>query len=96
MITYKGQNIYNPTQESLQFLGFEDDEIIEIIKLDKWGKVRSVRDGLISETDWTQTIDCPLSDGEKAQFTAYRQTLRDIPQNFDDPDTVVWPEKPTL
>lgn len=59
-------------------------------------EVRQERDKLITETDWTQTLDCPLSDEKKAEFLAYRQTLRDIPQTYNDPDSVVWPEKPVI
>lgn len=62
----------------------------------KWDEVRIKRDRLIAATDWTQTQDCPLDDEKKAVFTAYRQTLRDIPQAYSDPDAVVWPEKPTV
>ena len=59
-------------------------------------EVRQGRDKLITETDWTQTLDCPLSDEKKAEFLAYRQTLRDIPQTYSNPDDVVWPSKPTI
>ncbi|WP_341495477.1 tail fiber assembly protein [Photobacterium damselae subsp. damselae] len=59
-------------------------------------EVRKERDRLIIESDWTQTIDCPLSSEKKAEFTAYRQALRDIPQTFDNPDDIIWPAKPTL
>lgn len=62
----------------------------------KWNEVRIKRDRLIAATDWTQTLDCPLSDEKKAEFVAYRQTLRDIPQNVGNPDDVVWPTKPTI
>lgn len=62
----------------------------------KWDEVRIKRDRLIAATDWTQTLDCPLSDEKKAEFVAYRQALRDIPQNVGAPDNVVWPEKPII
>ncbi|MCJ0814918.1 phage tail assembly chaperone [Vibrio vulnificus] len=62
----------------------------------QWEQVRLKRDRLIASTDWTQMTDAPLDDAKKAEFTAYRQALRDIPQNSSDPDAVVWPEKPTV
>lgn len=62
----------------------------------RWGDIREHRDRLIQETDWTQTIDCPLSDDKKAEFSVYRKALRDIPQTYSDPDSVVWPEKPAI
>lgn len=62
----------------------------------KWFEVRRVRDKLVQLTDWTQMPDAPLTDEKKAEFTAYRQVLRDIPQTYDNPDDVVWPTKPTI
>jgi len=59
-------------------------------------EVRQERDRLITETDWTQTLDCPLPDEKKTEFLAYRQSLRDIPQTYTNPDDVVWPTKPTI
>lgn len=29
-------------------------------------------------------------------FRQYRQALRDIPQNYTNPEDVVWPQKPSL
>ncbi|HHC6562976.1 TPA: tail fiber assembly protein [Vibrio parahaemolyticus] len=62
----------------------------------KWAEVRKIRDAMISETDWTQVPDSPLAPEKKAEFTAYRQALRDIPQDYINSDDVIWPEKPTL
>ncbi|SMY15578.1 tail fiber assembly protein [Photobacterium aquimaris] len=62
----------------------------------KWGVIRKYRDSLISETDWTQMPDAPLTPEKKTEFTAYRQALRDIPQTYDNPDDIVWPTKPTI
>nr|PMI82027.1 hypothetical protein BCU37_01895 [Vibrio splendidus]PMK56182.1 hypothetical protein BCT96_19505 [Vibrio splendidus] len=59
-------------------------------------EVRFERDSRISNSDWTQTLDCPLSDVKVAEFAAYRKALRDIPQIYTAPDDVVWPEKPTI
>ena len=62
-----------------------------------WASVRAVRDSKLSETDWTQVADAPLSAEKKQEFTAYRQALRDHPQNHDNPVTAAanWPKKPT-
>ncbi|ELH9434880.1 phage tail assembly chaperone [Vibrio vulnificus] len=67
----------------------------EIVKI-KWFAVRNKRDKLISETDWTQTVDSPMSAEKQAEFAAYRKILRDIPQTYNNPDDVFWPSKPTL
>lgn len=76
--------------------GIPDANIKEAIKQATFEPVRSKRDYLIKETDWTQIPDAPLSNEKKAEFTVYRQALRDIPQAYPDPDTIVWPEKPII
>lgn len=46
-----------------------------------WTKVGMIRRFLLSDSDWTQTGDAPLSDDEKQNWRTYRQMLRDIPQD---------------
>lgn len=83
-------------QHQYKFFGITDEQA-EQLKIDiKWSDIRQKRDVLIAETDWTQALDCPLSEEKKAKFLEYRQVLRDIPQNTGDPDAVVWPVKPTI
>ena len=60
----------------------------------KWKAVRAERDRLLAASDFTQMPDAPLSDADKQAWADYRQTLRDIPQDFASPDDVVWPEQP--
>ena len=62
----------------------------------KWLDSRRIRDSFMAVTDWTQMPDAPLTPEKKAEFTAYRQALRDIPQTYDNPDDIVWPTKPTI
>ena len=52
-------------------------------------EVRAKRDRLLSQTDWTQTVDNPLAGNE--DITAYRQALRDIPEQAGFPWDVEWP-----
>jgi hypothetical protein len=59
-----------------------------------WAAVRTERDRLLVESDWTQMPDSPLNGEQKNAWADYRQTLRDIPQTQDDPDSIVWPETP--
>ncbi|WP_279147021.1 tail fiber assembly protein [Photobacterium carnosum] len=68
----------------------------KVIQLMNWAAIRSRRDNLILETDFTQIADSPLTVEKKAEFTAYRQALRDLPQTYDNPDDIVWPTKPTI
>ncbi|MFE8033796.1 tail fiber assembly protein [Thiohalocapsa marina] len=55
---------------------------------------RMKRDSLLVQSDWTQVDDAPLSNVQKAAWAAYRQALRDIPQQAGFPWDVVWPETP--
>ena len=58
---------------------------------EKWDQVRSQRNVLLSGSDWTQLSDSPV---DSSAWATYRQELRDIPQTFSTPESVVWPAKP--
>ena len=64
-------------------------------KKDNWALNRILRNAYIQKTDWMIMPDSPLSDSVKKDVCAYRQALREIPQKFDEPETVVWPEIPS-
>ena len=59
-----------------------------------WDDIRSKRDGILQSTDWTMTNGATV---DQAQWAAYRQTIRDIPQTYKDktPNDVVWPTQPS-
>ena len=61
---------------------------------DKWNNIRSNRNGLLAQTDWTQLPDVELTPELVAQMKTYRQQLRDITKDFTNPDDVVFPENP--
>jgi len=52
---------------------------------------RAKRDALLSSSDWTQVVDAPV---DQAAWAAYRSSLRDVPQQADFPNDVVWPTSP--
>lgn len=54
-------------------------------------EARAERDRLLAASDWTQVADAPV---DQAAWAAYRQALRDIPQQPGFPATVTWPTKP--
>ncbi len=56
---------------------------------------RGIRDTKLAATDWTQTDDFPGDAPKKAAFATYRQDLRDLPADYPDYSTVVWPTEPT-
>lgn len=66
--------------------------------IDFWGQIRIERNVLLSESDWTQTADTPLSDSKKAEWVTYRQSLRDLPADNSSAatiDAVTFPTQPS-
>ena len=58
-----------------------------------WKKIRKERNQLLKDSDYTMLKDYPTTVSEQ-EWTTYRQVLRDIPQDYDSPDEVVYPDKP--
>ena len=54
-------------------------------------QVRSDRNRLLAESDWTQIADAPIN---KSTWATYRQALRDITSQAGFPHNIVWPTKP--
>ncbi|MDW2094114.1 tail fiber assembly protein [Vibrio sp. 1865] len=96
--TYNGQSYVNFDSESDDFkvLDIPQSEKDKIVTNAKWQLIREKRQPLIDQTDWTQMPDAQLTTEKKSEFANYRQSLRDLPQTYDNPDNVVWPEKPTV
>jgi hypothetical protein len=69
-------------------------QIQEIIRNDKIRVIREKRNELLFDSDWTQTLDAPLTTEKKAEWAAYRQQLRNLMANITDPDLVVFPTQP--
>lgn len=59
-----------------------------------WAEVRARRAALLAASDWTQTLDAPLTDAQRAAWAAYRQALRDITASAEAPSAVAWPSPP--
>ena len=57
----------------------------------QWFIVRTQRNELLSECDWTQLADIPTE--TKELWQTYRQTLRDITSQSN-PFSINWPVKP--
>lgn len=69
---------------------------------DYWSDLRFLRDKRLSECDWTQVADTPLTENQKLAWQTYRQALRDLPETIIDPKPLVldpnhsdWPVKPS-
>lgn len=59
----------------------------------RWEEIRVQRNQLLSQSDWTQLNDVPLTAEQKAQWVTYRQQLRDI-TNQANPEEIEWPAVP--
>ena len=61
-------------------------------------RIRNNRFHLLQECDWTVAVDSPISDSKKAEWSTYRQALRDLPSSYTDSDDysdVVFPTQPS-
>lgn len=56
--------------------------------------VRSKRNILLRESDWTQLPDTRLSAQDVLKWKTYRQQLRDLPAQDGFPGSAVFPQKP--
>ena len=64
--------------------------------------LRAKRNKLLQESDWTQTVDSPLTDAKRAEWATYRQALRDLLSTHNETtihsweqyDAIPWPTKP--
>ena len=76
----------------LDFYGFPKGEL----KTDAEyaAEAREKRNQLIAETDYLVMPDYPLDDERKAAVLAYRQALRDVPEQEGFPRQIDWPVKP--
>jgi len=64
------------------------------IPVQTWESIRTIRTRLLSETDWTQVPDSPLTPEAKSLWANYRQRLRDLTDVYSDPALVIFPPKP--
>jgi len=64
-----------------------------------YAELRSTRDTLLADSDWTQVGDLvssgAMTSDKLAEWKTYRQSLRDLPANTSDPSSITWPTKPT-
>jgi|11_taG_2_1085331.scaffolds.fasta_scaffold70960_2 hypothetical protein len=70
---------------------YEDDLPVATIPTEELSSIeRSERDRLLGQTDWWAMSDLTMTDAQ----TAYRQALRDVPEQSGFPNTITWPTKP--
>lgn len=68
-------------------------EELALLQVEEWKKVRDKRNSLLNESDKLVTIDKweSMDSDLKLKLTNYRNNLRNLPQNFNDPFTVQFP-----
>jgi hypothetical protein len=59
-----------------------------------WSKLRKKRNELLLASDYTRLDDCGLLSQQQEAWRVYRQALRDLPNNTEDPRSPTWPSKP--
>ena len=97
-ILRKEDNAFIPLNEEnkdyQEYLEWAKTNTIEDVDGLTWDDIRVQRDGILRDTDWTMTTGATV---DQAQWAAYRQVIRDIPQTYKDktPDDVVWPTQPS-
>ena len=93
-----GNTATAPTKDEIQA------EITRLDSVERFTLLRSTRDRLLTESDWTRLDDNGLSSDKKTEWATYRQALRDLPSTADpkldeaydlDQSTVTWPTKPS-
>jgi len=47
-------------------------------------KLRKMRNDMLKQCDWTILADAPLTTYKKGLWKTYRQTLRDLPETYED------------
>lgn len=57
-------------------------------------RLRNQRNHKLLISDWSQLSDAPLTSSQKTAWATYRQALRDLPENTEDPKNVTWPLQP--
>ena len=91
----EGQGIIEGSYQANEFI-ITDGEAV--VRTDNTLEIlRLKRDALLTESDWTQVNDSPLTDAKKAEWATYRQALRDLPSQYSDNDNindVVFPTQP--
>jgi len=63
----------------------------DVLPVEQMAFLRSKRNQLLAETDYLALSDVTMTD----EMRSYRQALRDLPANTEDPANPTWPTKPS-
>jgi len=93
ILDVKGKSFSPKQYKSSHFIGDDTTKDARLLA-DKWANIRNFRNQDLSSSDWTILDDSPLENAKKIEWQNYRQKLRDVPKDNDDPDNINWPTKP--
>ena len=78
---------------------FVGDDTAKTARLlaEEWTQIRTERDRLLTESDWTQSSDTALTSAKVTAWATYRTSLRTLPADQSSETTyadITWPDKP--
>ncbi|TQF71848.1 tail fiber assembly protein [Pseudoalteromonas luteoviolacea] len=94
-LIHNGIQYTNFSAEALLAEGVPESVIDEAQHSQDWEEVRSKRNQLLTQCDWTQMADVGMSEVQKQDWLDYRQALRDIPTQASNPQEINWPAIPS-
>lgn len=85
-----GKEIWD-NRDNLEIAEYEglSDEILAT-------QIRAKRDSLLNQTDYLMMPDYPVSDDNRKLIKEYRQALRDITEQDGFPQSVTFPQMPSM
>ena len=90
-------NSYDPKQYvSSHFVGDDDAKDARLLA-EEWTLIRTERDRLLTESDWTQSSDTALASAKVTAWATYRTKLRTLPADQSSKTTyadITWPTEP--
>jgi hypothetical protein len=72
----------------------EDQSKVQARTQAAWTALRTQRNRLLQQSDWTALSDAHLSQDKKDAWFAYRQALRELPDETTNPLEAEWPTSP--
>lgn len=89
-------DVWSPEREEyIKGIAYNGEYTIEDVP-ETADEARTKRDELLAATDWTQVLDAPIDAATREAYRAYRQALRDLPEQDGFPGTITWPELPSV
>lgn len=77
-----------------ELVGLTIDEANEQVLAQELEYVRKLRNQKLLESDWTQLPNNHLTEEKRQEWAEYRQKLRDITENREIGQDIIWPNQP--